>query len=139
MDGSIAREMVAARVQNVWQKYGGRRPNGERHLMGLVMDIMLAASGEKRELDDDSTPEIKIHDAWQQLASDVMNWAKGCGLSFTIANRTENSRNWPSPFVKFFTRLQDTMPEDYREFVGDGPLTAALLAVREKSKKEDKG
>jgi hypothetical protein len=76
---------------------------------------------------------IHVHDSWERFVSKLMDWAeeRQPPLKVTIARKTDNSKNWPSPFVAFVERLSKELPVSDREFIGsENGLTDALSAAR---------
>lgn len=73
---------------------------------------------------------FKWGDSWKSLLWDLLNWANAEGLIVGLAKKTDNSKNWPSPFVKFALRLTSLLPSTYRDSDTDSAMTTKLLEVR---------
>ncbi|CAJ0854209.1 hypothetical protein AMST5_00717 [freshwater sediment metagenome] len=106
------------------------RPLTPEDVLGFVASIAVAANLARGEIESDKTPEIKVHDAWRKLVWRIMDLIDGKGLRVTTSKESYYSKNWPSPFVKFFDRLQKSFPKDAREFASDHALSDALDRVR---------
>ncbi|WP_036264514.1 hypothetical protein [Methylocapsa aurea] len=134
--GSIALEHLEVRLRvGLPHCFSGEETSlGADDASTLAASIMVAAKLAKQDVMQDPTPGIQVHDAWRKLVLDLMDWAEQRRLSVTTAKKAETSKNWPSPFVQFFSRLQDALPPDAREFCGNGPLTDALADVRGRRK-----
>lgn len=101
--------------------------------IGRVELILKAIKNAHSELQEQQGPGIHRHDVWKAFAADLIRWARGRGLSVTTAKQTGASRNWPSPFVKFFDRLQGHFPERAQAYnFSPGSLTDALDDVRKR-------
>ncbi len=130
--GSIALAEITARVQSGLRiRLRHEISLTDADILFVVASIMFAAATAKHDLNQDQSPGIQTHDAWRQLALDLMDWAERRGLQVTIAEHNATSRKW-SPFVEFFSRLQDALPSDAREFRhSNGSLTSALKNARQ--------
>jgi hypothetical protein len=104
----------------------------------IAASVMAATGTALREIDQDPTPGVVTHDAWYRLAQDVMAWAEHRStrrLRVTISEKNKDSKN-ESPFVEFFSRLQDTFPSELRDFDHSGSsLANGLRTARDKRKR----
>lgn len=128
----LALQEITSRVSaGVQSHHRLDRPLTPEDVLGFVASIAVAANLARREIESDRTPEIKVHDAWTKLARRIMDLIAEKELKITTSKENPASKSWPTPFVKFFGRLQDTFPKEAREFAhSDHALTDALDGVR---------